>query len=99
MSWVGAVRTASGGMLRHKVQAVAIGLVVLVSTASATLGLTLLAASNGPFRVAFGAQHERRIALELQLRERLAAVRDERGGVTQLELEQWDAEGRAHRGA
>jgi putative ABC transport system permease protein len=44
-------------MLRHKVQAVAIGLVVLVSTASATLGLTLLAASNGPFRAAFGAQH------------------------------------------
>ena len=30
-------------MLRHKVQAVAIGLVVLVSTASATLGLALLA--------------------------------------------------------
>jgi putative ABC transport system permease protein len=44
-------------MLRHKVQAVAIGLVVLVSTASATLGLTLLAASNGPFQAAFGAQH------------------------------------------
>ena len=57
MSWAGAVRTASGGMRRHKVQAVAIGLVVLVSTASATLGLTLLAASNGPFLAAFGAQH------------------------------------------
>ena len=57
LSWAGAVRTASGGVLRHKVQAVAIGLVVLVSTASATLGLTLLAASNGPFQAAFGAQH------------------------------------------
>jgi putative ABC transport system permease protein len=57
VSWAGAVRTASGGILRHKVQAVAIGLVVLVSTASATLGLTLLAASNGPFKAAFGAQH------------------------------------------
>jgi putative ABC transport system permease protein len=57
VSWAGAVRTASGGILRHKVQAVAIGLVVLVSTASATLGLTLLAASNGPFLAAFGAQH------------------------------------------
>jgi putative ABC transport system permease protein len=57
VSWAGAVRTASGGMLRHKVQAVAIGLVVLVSTASATLGLTLLAASNGPFQAAFGSQH------------------------------------------
>jgi putative ABC transport system permease protein len=54
--WLGPVRTASGGVLRHKVQAVAIGLVVLVSTASATLGLTLLAASNTPFQHAFGAQ-------------------------------------------
>jgi hypothetical protein len=34
MSWPGAVRTATGGILRHKVQAVAIGLVVLVSTAA-----------------------------------------------------------------
>jgi putative ABC transport system permease protein len=44
-------------MLRHKVQAVAISLVVLVSTASATLGLALLAASNTPFTHAFGSQH------------------------------------------
>jgi len=57
VSWLGAVRTASGGMLRHKVQAVAISLVVLVSTASATLGLALLAASNTPFTHAFGSQH------------------------------------------
>jgi putative ABC transport system permease protein len=57
MSWLGAVRTASGGMLRHKVQAVAIGLVLLVSTASATLGLALLAAANTPFTRAFGAQN------------------------------------------
>jgi putative ABC transport system permease protein len=55
-SWTGAVRTASGGMLRHKVQAVVIGTVLLVSTASATLGLALLAASNGPFDHAFAAQ-------------------------------------------
>ena len=55
-SWAGAVRTASGGMLRHKVQAVVIGMVLLVSTASATLGLALLAASNGPFDHAFAAQ-------------------------------------------
>jgi putative ABC transport system permease protein len=54
--WLGPVRTAAGGVLRHKVQAVAIGLVVLVSTASATLGLALLAASNTPFQHAFGAQ-------------------------------------------
>jgi len=56
INWLGPVRTATGGVLRHKVQAVAIGLVVLVSTASATLGLALLAASNTPFQHAFGAQ-------------------------------------------
>ena len=55
-NWLGPVRTAAGGVLRHKVQAVAIGLVVLVSTASATLGFALLAASNAPFQHAFGAQ-------------------------------------------
>ena len=43
MSWLGAVRTATGGMLRHKVQMVVLGMVLLVSTASATLGFTLLA--------------------------------------------------------
>jgi putative ABC transport system permease protein len=57
MNWLGAVRTATGGLLRHKVQAVVIGMVLLISTASATLGLTLLAASNAPFTHAFGAQH------------------------------------------
>ena len=56
-NWLGPVRTASGGMRRHKVQAIAIGLVVLVSTASATLGLALLAASNAPFTRAFGTQN------------------------------------------
>ena len=55
--WLGPVRTASGGMRRHKVQAIAIGLVVLVSTASATLGLALLAASNAPFTHAFATQN------------------------------------------
>src|SRR6516164_1363602 len=44
-------------MLRHKVQAVVIGMVLLVSTASATLGLALLAAGNAPFQHAFAAQH------------------------------------------
>jgi putative ABC transport system permease protein len=57
MTWIRPVRTASGGLRRHKVQAIAIGLVVLISTASATLGLALLAASNAPFQHAFGAQH------------------------------------------
>jgi putative ABC transport system permease protein len=44
-------------MLRNKVQAVVLGLVLLVSTASATLGLTLLAATDGPFQHAFAAQN------------------------------------------
>ena len=57
MSWLGAIRTATGGMLRHKVQAVVIAMVLLVSTASATLGFALLAASNTPFTHAFAAQH------------------------------------------
>ena len=57
MSRIGPVRTASGGLLRHKMQALVIGMVLLVSTASATLGLALLAASSGPFQHAFAAQH------------------------------------------
>ena len=56
MNWFGAVRTATGGMLRHKVQAIVLGMVLLVSTASATLGLALLAASDAPFQHAFAAQ-------------------------------------------
>ena len=56
MSWFGPVRTATGGMLRHKVQAVVLGMVLLVSTASATLGLALLAAGDAPFQHAFATQ-------------------------------------------
>ena len=56
MNWAGAIRTATGGMLRHKVQAVVIGMVLLIATASATLGLTLLQASNTPFQRAFATQ-------------------------------------------
>ena len=37
MTWLGAVRTAAGGLLRHKVQTIVIGLVLLIATASATL--------------------------------------------------------------
>ena len=56
MSWLGPIRTATGGLLRHKVQAVVIGMVLVVSTASATLAFALLAASNAPFARAFAAQ-------------------------------------------
>jgi putative ABC transport system permease protein len=54
--WLGPVRTASGGMRRHKVATIVIAVVLFVATASATLGLALLAASNGPFTRAFSAQ-------------------------------------------
>ena len=63
VSWLGAVRTATGGMLRHKVQAVVLCLVLLVSTASATLGLALLAANDGPFQHAFGVQNGAHLSL------------------------------------
>jgi putative ABC transport system permease protein len=56
MSWLAAIRTATGGPARHKVQAVVIATVLLVSTASATLGLILLSAANAPFQRAFAAQ-------------------------------------------
>jgi putative ABC transport system permease protein len=52
-----------GGLLRHKVQALVIGLVLLIATASATLGFALLAASHGPFTQAFAAQHGADVAL------------------------------------
>ncbi|HEY7277557.1 MAG TPA: FtsX-like permease family protein [Trebonia sp.] len=55
--WLGVVRTASGGMLRHKVQAVVIVAVLFIATASATLGLALLNANNSPFAKAFATQH------------------------------------------
>ena len=55
--WLSVVRTASGGMLQHKVQAVVIVAVLFIATASATLGLALLNANNSPFTRAFAAQH------------------------------------------
>jgi len=55
LSWP-AVRAARSGLTGKRVQAVVIGLVVLVSTAASTLALGLLADSNGPFDHAFAAQ-------------------------------------------
>ena len=54
--WLSVVRTASGGMLRHKVQAFVIVAVLFIATASATLGLALLNAGSSPFAQAFAAQ-------------------------------------------
>jgi putative ABC transport system permease protein len=50
------LRAASGGVTRHRAQTFVIFMVLLVSTASATLGLALLAASSGPFDHAFASQ-------------------------------------------
>ncbi|HEV3293828.1 MAG TPA: FtsX-like permease family protein [Streptosporangiaceae bacterium] len=83
MSWFGPVRTATGGMLRHKVQAVVLGMVLLVSTASATLGLALLAATSGPFQHAFNAQDGAHLIVTVNPARagaaRLAATRSLRG--------------------
>ena len=51
------VRAARGGLSGRRVQAVVIGLVVLVATAASTLALGLLVDSNAPFDHAFAAQH------------------------------------------
>jgi putative ABC transport system permease protein len=51
------LRAGSGGVSRRRTQTLVISLVLLVSSASATLGLALLAAANGPFNHAFAAQH------------------------------------------
>jgi putative ABC transport system permease protein len=48
---------ASGGVTRRMAQTAVIFLVLLVSTAAATLGLALLANSRTPFQHAFAAQH------------------------------------------
>jgi putative ABC transport system permease protein len=83
VSWLGPVRTATGGLMRHKVQAVVIGMVLLVSTASATLGLALLAAGNAPFTHAFAAQNGADLAVTVNpartTAAQLAATRNLRG--------------------
>jgi putative ABC transport system permease protein len=76
VSWFGPVRTATGGLMRHKVQAVVIGMVLLVSTASATLGLALLAAGNAPFQHSFAAQHGADLAVTVNPARATAAQLD-----------------------
>ncbi len=51
------LKAASGGVSRKRTQTAVIFLVLLVSTAAATLGLALLANSSGPFDRGFAAQH------------------------------------------
>jgi putative ABC transport system permease protein len=57
MKAIPALRAARGGLAGRKVQAVVIGVVVLVCTAASTLALGMLVDSNSPFDHAFAAQH------------------------------------------
>jgi len=57
MRAIPAVRAARSGLSGRRVQAIVIGLVVLVSTAASTLALGMLVDSNAPFDHAFAAQH------------------------------------------
>jgi len=58
-------RAVSGGLTRRQVQTVVIFTVLLVSTASATLGLGLLLDSNSPFQHAFAAQRGAEVAASI----------------------------------
>jgi len=51
------LRAMRGGLTRRRVQAVAIAVVLLVSTGASVLGLALAVDSNAPFDHAFAAQH------------------------------------------
>jgi putative ABC transport system permease protein len=57
MRAIPAVRAARSGLSGRRVQAIVIGLVVLVSTAASTLALGLLVDSNAPFDHAFAKQN------------------------------------------
>jgi putative ABC transport system permease protein len=65
MSAAPVVRAVAGGLSRRKVQTVVIFTVLLVSTASATLGLGLLLDSNGPFQHAFATQRGADVAASI----------------------------------
>ena len=73
MSALSPVRTASGGIFRHKVQAFVLCMVLLVSTGSATLGLALLQANNGPFDHAFASQDGSQVTLTVNADQATAA--------------------------
>jgi len=57
MKTIPVVRAALGGLSGRRMQAIVISLVVLLSTAAATLGLGLVADSSAPFDHAFAAHH------------------------------------------
>src|SRR6266487_3749112 len=57
-----AVKAARTGLTGRRVQAIVIGLVMLVSTAASTLALGLLIDSNAPFDHAFATQRGAHVA-------------------------------------
>src|SRR3984957_18386544 len=57
------LRAARGGLGGRRLQAVIIGLVVLVGTAASTLALGMLADAHSPFDHAFAAQHGADVAV------------------------------------
>src|SRR5439155_3248048 len=72
-----AVTAARTGLTGRRVQASVIGLVLLVSTAAATLALGLLVDSNAPFDHAFARQHGAHVTAAVDARAssaRLAAT-------------------------
>jgi putative ABC transport system permease protein len=57
------IKTASGGVTRRRTQTLVVFIVLLVSTAAATLGMALLANSSGPFDHAFASRHGAHVAV------------------------------------
>jgi putative ABC transport system permease protein len=68
------VRAARGGLAGRRVQAMVIGLVVLVSTAASTLALGMLVDSNAPFDHAFAAQQGAQVMATVTPSDRLATA-------------------------
>src|SRR5579862_1757801 len=66
MKAIPAVRAARSGLSGRRVQAMVIGLVMLISTAACTLALGLLVDSNAPFDHAFAAQHGSEVTATVQ---------------------------------
>jgi putative ABC transport system permease protein len=77
-----AVRAARGGLSGRRVQAVVIGLVVLVATAPSTLALGLLVDSNAPFDHAFAAQRGSEVTVAAQASPAQLAATTHLPGVT-----------------
>jgi len=61
-----AVRAARSGLSGRRVQAMVIGVVLLISTAASTLALGLLVDSNAPFDHAFAARHGSQVTATVQ---------------------------------